>query len=45
MKPYMAEPVHWDEVGERRILRPKLMQKTLVKIPVIKQRILTAQSR
>jgi hypothetical protein len=38
-------PFYWDEVGERQILRPDLVQDTKEKIALIRQRMLTAQSR
>ena len=52
MAPYEAlygrrcrSPIHWDEVGERRILGPELVQQAVEKIQLIKERLRTAQSR
>ncbi|XP_058008044.1 uncharacterized protein LOC131182502, partial [Hevea brasiliensis] len=52
MAPYEAlygrkcrSPVCWDEVGERRLTRPELIQLTLEKVRQIRDRLLTAQSR
>ena len=38
-------PVCWIEAGEVAILGPQLVQDTTEKIKLIKQRLLTAQSR
>ncbi|XP_057985315.1 uncharacterized protein LOC131170274, partial [Hevea brasiliensis] len=38
-------PVCWDEVGERRLTRPELIQLTSEKVRLIRDRLLTAQSR
>ncbi|CAL9030488.1 unnamed protein product [Prunus brigantina] len=52
MAPYEAlygrpcrSPVCWTEVGETVLLGPDLVQETTAKIKVIKQRLLTTQSR
>ena len=37
--------IHWDDVGERRILSPELVQQAVEKIQLIKERLRTAQSR
>ena len=38
-------PAHWDEVGERRLLGPELLQMTSESIVVIRERTRVAQSR
>lgn len=38
-------PVHWDEVGERTLLGPELVQQTTKAIKIIRERMRTAQSR
>ena len=38
-------PICWDEVGERRILGPEIVQRTSEKIDVIRERSRAAQSR
>ena len=38
-------PVYWDEVGERKLLGPQLIQKDADNIRIICQRLLIAQSR
>uniref|UniRef100_A0A6N2LYN7 Reverse transcriptase n=1 Tax=Salix viminalis TaxID=40686 RepID=A0A6N2LYN7_SALVM len=38
-------PVHWDEVGERKLLGPELVQQTAEAVDKIHQRLKTAQSR
>ena len=38
-------PVCWDDVGERKLLGPKLVQLTVEKITLIKERLKVAQSR
>ncbi|EOY03318.1 Uncharacterized protein TCM_018216 [Theobroma cacao] len=38
-------PIRWLEVGERKLLGPELVQDATEKIRVIRQRMLTAQSR
>ena len=52
MAPYEAlygqkcrSPLHWDEVGERDILGPDLVQKAVDKIQVVRQRMKAAQDR
>jgi hypothetical protein len=52
MAPYEAlygrrcrSPLYWDEVGERRILGPELVEKTVDAIYKIRSRIKTAQDR
>jgi hypothetical protein len=38
-------PLYWDEVGERQLLGPEIVQDTKDKIALIRRRMLTAQSR
>src|SRR5262249_17946234 len=38
-------PVCWEEVGERRLLGPELIQDSADKVCLIRKRLLTAQSR
>jgi hypothetical protein len=38
-------PLYWDEVGERQLLGPKMVQDSKEKIALIQKRMLTAQSR
>ena len=38
-------PVHWDEVGERKLLGPELVQQIAEAVDKIRQRLKTAQSR
>ena len=38
-------PAHWDEVGERRLLGPELLQRTSESIMLIRERMRVAQSR
>ena len=38
-------PICWDDIGERKLLGPKLVQLTVEKIALIKERLKTAQSR
>ena len=38
-------PLYWDEVGERKILGPELVQQTKEKIKLIRQRLVAAQDR
>ena len=38
-------PLCWDEVGERSLLGPDIVQETAEKVRLIRQRLLTAQSR
>ena len=38
-------PICWDDVGERRLLGPEIVQQTIDKIQVIKERLQIAQSR
>ncbi|KAL5554185.1 hypothetical protein UlMin_041586 [Ulmus minor] len=52
MAPYEAlygrkcrSPIHWDEVGERKLLGPEIVQKTVDIVEKIRQRMKTAQSR
>ncbi|KAL8147422.1 hypothetical protein AgCh_004941 [Apium graveolens] len=52
MPPYEAlygrkcrSPVHWDEVGERKILGPELIQQIKEKIELIRKRLDAAQNR
>jgi hypothetical protein len=52
MTPYEAlygrkcrSPLYWDEVGERQLLGPEIVQDTKDKVALIRKRMLTAQSR
>ena len=52
MAPYEAlygmkcrSPLCWEEVGERKLLGPKIIQMTSKKIDLIRKRLLTAQSQ
>jgi hypothetical protein len=52
MAPYEAlygrkcrSPLYWDEVGEKRLLRPEIVQDMKDKITLIRERMLTVQSR
>src|SRR5262249_41973491 len=52
MTPYEAlygrkcrSPVYWEEVGKRRLASPELIQITLERVPIIKERLKTAFSR
>ena len=52
MAPYEAlygrkcrSPIHWDEVGERKLLGPELIQQTMEAIDKIRRRMKIAQSR
>ena len=52
MAPYEAlygwkcrTPVYWDEVGERKLVDPKIVQVTCDKIKVIRDRLKIAQDR
>jgi hypothetical protein len=38
-------PLYWDEVGERKLLGPELVQLTAEKVKVIRDKMATAQSR
>ena len=38
-------PVCWDDIGERKLLGPELVQLTVEKIALIKERLKAAQSR
>ena len=38
-------PLYWDEVGERKILGPELVQQTKEKIELIRQRLVASQNR
>ena len=50
MAPYEAlygrkcrSPLYWDEFGERRIIGPDIVQDTIDKVALIRQRLLAAQ--
>ena len=52
MPPYEAlygrkcrSPVYWEEVGERKILGPELVQQTKEAVELIKKRLVAAQDR
>ena len=52
MPPYEAlyerkcrTPLYWDEVGERQLLGPELVQHTADVVKVIRARLVTAQDR
>ena len=52
MAPYEAlygrpckSPLGWTEVGERSIMGPDLIRDTSVKVSLVRQRLLTAESR
>ncbi|NBK94496.1 hypothetical protein D5278_21710, partial [bacterium 1XD21-13] len=52
MAPYEAlygrkcrSPLYWDEVGEAQLIGPDIVQQTVEKIALIRQRISTAQNR
>ncbi|XP_075516224.1 uncharacterized protein LOC142551066 [Primulina tabacum] len=52
MAPYEAlygrkcrSPLYWDEIGERKMLGPELVQQTADVVAVIRERMKTAQSR
>ena len=52
MAPYTAlygrkcrSPVHWDEIGERKLLGPELVQQTAELVTKIRERMHTAQNR
>ena len=52
MPPYEAlygrkcrSPIYWNEIGERQVLGPELVQETVDKIKVIRKRMQTAQNR
>jgi len=52
LEPYEAlygrkcrSPLYWDEVGERQLLGPEMIQDTKDKVTLIRKRMLTAQSR
>lgn len=52
MAPYEAlygrkcrSPIHWDEVGERKLLGPEIVQQTVEIVEKIRQRMKAAQSR
>ena len=52
MSPYEAlygrrcrSPLYWDEVGEKQLLGPELVQETVEKITIIRKRIQAAQNR
>ena len=36
-------PIYWDDVGERKLLGPKLVQPIVEKMALIKERLKTAQ--
>ena len=38
-------PICWDDVGEKKLLEPKLVQLTVEKVSLIKERLKAAQSR
>lgn len=38
-------PVYWEEVGERKILGPELIQQTKEKVEIIQKRLVTAQDQ
>ena len=38
-------PICWEEVGDRRLLGPELVQETTEKIKIIRERMKAAQSR
>ena len=40
-----TSPLHWDEVGERVLLGPDLVQHAVDKIQLVKQRMKAAQDR
>ncbi|XP_074341873.1 uncharacterized protein LOC141679268 [Apium graveolens] len=52
MPPYEAlngrkyrSPTYWDEVGERKVLVPELVQQMKEKVEVIRRRLIAAQDR
>ena len=52
MPPYEAlygrkcrSPIHWDEVGERQMLGPELVQHTVDKVKLIRQRLQAVRGR
>ena len=52
MPPYEAlygrkcrSPVYWEEVGERKMLGPELVQQTKEAVELIKKRLIAAQDR
>jgi hypothetical protein len=52
MAPYEAlygrkcrSPLYWDELGEQRILGPNIVQDTIDKVALIRQRLSAAQDR
>ena len=52
MPPYEAlygrkcrSPVYWDEIGERQVIGPELVQDTIEKIKIIRKRMKIAQDR
>ena len=38
-------PVYWEEVGERKMLGPELVQQTKEAVELIKKRLIAAQDR
>ena len=38
-------PLHWDEVGERTLLKPELVQQAIEKIQVVKKRMKVAHDQ
>ena len=38
-------PIHWNDVGERKLLGPKIVKHALDKIQLIKEHLRTAQSQ
>ena len=52
MPPYEAlygrkcrSPTYWDEVGERKLIGPELVQQTKENVEMIRKRLITAQDR
>jgi hypothetical protein len=52
MAPYEAlygrkcrSPLYWDEVGEKHLIGPEMIQDIRNKVSIIRDRMLTAQSR
>ncbi|XP_020266350.1 uncharacterized protein LOC109841823 [Asparagus officinalis] len=40
-----GSPIHWDDVGEKKLLGPELVQQAIDKIQLVRERLRTAQSR
>ena len=38
-------PIYWDEVGERKVIGPELIQQTKEAVDVIRNRLIAAQDR